>query len=122
MGEIDVKVTGGDEIDPFREPVVKTVRVWVCKSRDDGSVVDVLDQSVHAILTPDTIKTFDCTDEEWDEKDFNDLKYIPSPTALQDATPEEIAAELVKRQLADSFDTILQAAMKPISPMKIGGL
>lgn len=90
------------------------MKVTVCRDRKTGETVDVLDHSVHLEVTPDTLKTFDCTDEEWDEKEFHDLKYIISPTALSDASLEDIQAELVKRNEMESFDTMLQASLKQI--------
>jgi len=89
------------------------MKVWVCKRRDDGSVVDVLEQSVHPVLTPDTIRTFDCTDGEWTEEDLREYHYVTSPVALENATPEQIQAELVRRNELESFKTMLQVAITP---------
>jgi hypothetical protein len=41
------------------------MKVWVCRRRDNGEIVDVLEQSVHPKLFPDTLRTFRCLDEEW---------------------------------------------------------
>lgn len=74
------------------------MKVWVCRRKTDQSIVDVLELSVHPVLTPDALKTFFCAQEEWTEDALKEFRTpLLSMISLSEATDDQLGSEADKR-------------------------
>ena len=72
------------------------MKVWVCRNRKTGDIVDVLPMAAHPKLFPDTLRTFDCRAEDWTAEGLLERH----PAAKQDMTVYDdtvLTDELVRR-------------------------
>ena len=81
------------------------MKVWVCRNKKTGEVVDILPVDQHRELFPDTKKTFDCSIEDWTQEQIDEVLH-PAAFSELEAVDDDVLVQEVKRRKIDVLSLV----------------